>query len=285
MEDKKTITISITQKSMFPKTLPIEVILGSSLAYGSYQGQHLVSNTTDDKSFIAYLPNAIGRGIKVVWNKDEIDTILLRLNLPTCQDEIQELIQMSFRILKEWTCSIYYKNRYLTRGELKELEYDFYELNRECLSDCCSSVIKDNKILCFECAMHKLYFGKNEVAFISADDRVEKFSSWLKEIQSKPAFIPDLVYDDENILFYLPTSVPCILPYEAAFFDTKNHSSASVQVVIYDSEEKVVIRTLTYDALLKLLPTDRISYYDAENFWLRAVYKEEYMLLLRKLED
>ena len=78
-----SIDITIRQTGLFKKTMPLEVILGSKLKYGIFDDRdRLVPDTLGEKQFLAYLPDCIGRGISVIWNKNEKSIINLRLNNP-----------------------------------------------------------------------------------------------------------------------------------------------------------------------------------------------------------
>ena len=79
-----SVDLTITQKGLFPKTLPLSVILGDRLRYGSYDAAwRLEQGKLAEGEFIAYLPDAIGRGFSVTWSDREKHRVELRLLSPT----------------------------------------------------------------------------------------------------------------------------------------------------------------------------------------------------------
>ena len=58
-----SIDITITQKGLLKKALPLPVILGKDLQYGALEGERLEPGKLGEADLIAYLPEAIGRGL------------------------------------------------------------------------------------------------------------------------------------------------------------------------------------------------------------------------------
>ena len=78
-----SIDITITQKGLLKKALPLPVILGKDLQYGALEGERLEPGKLGEADLIAYLPEAIGRGIQIFWREGEKMKVELRSLTPT----------------------------------------------------------------------------------------------------------------------------------------------------------------------------------------------------------
>ena len=64
-----SIDIRITQKGLLKKTLPLHVITGSDLCYGTSDGMKLKENDLSSDEIILYHSNHISRGFSIVPNE------------------------------------------------------------------------------------------------------------------------------------------------------------------------------------------------------------------------
>ena len=60
-----SLDVCITQKGLFKKGIPLEVILGNELSYGNFDGLCLECGQLGETEFLAYHPAHIGRGLDV----------------------------------------------------------------------------------------------------------------------------------------------------------------------------------------------------------------------------
>ena len=99
-----SLDLTILQKGIIKKTLPLSVILGDRLHYGSFdESRRLRKKQMGGQGwFVAYLPQSIGRGIRIGWTEGEKEKITLRLLYPTAQSELQELAAIVDRVLCHW---------------------------------------------------------------------------------------------------------------------------------------------------------------------------------------
>ena len=56
-----SIDVILTQKGLFKKPMPLEVILGKELAYGKMEGFRLIRGQLGETEFLAYHPEHIAR--------------------------------------------------------------------------------------------------------------------------------------------------------------------------------------------------------------------------------
>ena len=83
-----SVEVKIYQKGFFKRPLSLNTVIGADLSYGTCdEFFRLVPNKTDSEGFFAYLPDFPARGIFIKWNEKEMDSIELRLILPTVTEE------------------------------------------------------------------------------------------------------------------------------------------------------------------------------------------------------
>ena len=73
-----SIDIRITQKGLLKKTLPLHVITGSDLCYGTSDGMKLKENDLSSDEIIMYHSNHISRGFSIEWTPEKKDYVDLR---------------------------------------------------------------------------------------------------------------------------------------------------------------------------------------------------------------
>ena len=66
-----SIDIRITQKGLLKKTLPLHVITGSDLCYGTSDGMKLKENDLSSDEIILYHSNHISRGFSIEWTPEK----------------------------------------------------------------------------------------------------------------------------------------------------------------------------------------------------------------------
>lgn len=97
-----SIEMKIRQKGILKKEMPLEIIVGKELRYGRYDGLRLEQDALGETEFIAYHPAHIGRGICVTWKQGEKDEVGIRILMPACDEELEDLYGCVERITQFW---------------------------------------------------------------------------------------------------------------------------------------------------------------------------------------
>lgn len=91
-----SINVTLTQKGLLKKKLPIHVIMGENLR---------TDDKIADKSFIAYDPEHIGRGI-IIELSDKEKTVSLTLPSPAAPEETEDFFNTVKRISEFTKCQL-----------------------------------------------------------------------------------------------------------------------------------------------------------------------------------
>ena len=268
-----SVDLTITQKALFPKTLPLSVILGDKLRYGRYDAAwRLERGKLAEEEFIAYLPDAIGRGFSVTWNAREKRRVELRLLSPTGRAEIREFYAAVGRIMGYWHADLRVDGEKLRCDRWMAGMDDFISFNTRALRDICQK-IKDgeSRELTLFSALWPLTIGQEEALRFSADPAA--FDTWLHEMQSIDAVYvgPRFYQTDAGIvgryvlcedcrsIFPLAPSVPFGLtdPGTGKQLVCDDH-----RVAIFSSAEEKILGELPFDRFLRRLPADKLARYD-----------------------
>ncbi len=94
--------ITLQRRSAEKRAMPLEVILGDTLRYGSYEEDAFHPGKMDEKGFVAYLPEALGRGFRVIWTPKETEVLQIRILTPTSEAELNALYDALARMLPFW---------------------------------------------------------------------------------------------------------------------------------------------------------------------------------------
>jgi len=138
-EINMSIEITITQKGFFKKVLPFEVIVGSELKYGSFDGIRLEDGTIGADEFIAYNPNHIARGFSVTWKDGEKQQVYLRLLIPSHDAEIDDFYNTITRIATYWkNCKINQDGEPITLNDINYQRSNMKAFSLRTLNDICN---------------------------------------------------------------------------------------------------------------------------------------------------
>ena len=271
-----SVDLTITQKGLFKKTLPLSVILGDRLHYGSYDDSWRLKNgELAEREFIAYLPDAIARGFSVTWNNLEKHSVDMRLLTPTGREEIKEFYAAVSRIMKYWNADL------LVEGEKVSLERwtagsgDYIDFNTRVLHDICQK-IEDGEIREYTLfsALWPLTIGKEEAhSFI---DDPGAFDSWLSEKQSIDVYYagPRFYRTENGIIgrYVLSENVRSVFPLkpEVPFGMTDPETGNQLKcdnflVSFFSFTKDGFIGELNYDSFIRRLPSEKTSRYDQKN--------------------
>ena len=100
------IDVTVIQKSLIQKTLPLNIILGDELKYGSFDGFRLDPDELGEVGFIAYNPEHIGRGISIEWKEQEKEKSITACTHPYNPNEIRDFFAGIERICNCWKCEL-----------------------------------------------------------------------------------------------------------------------------------------------------------------------------------
>lgn len=280
-----SIEVTITQKGIFKKTLPLETIIGNELKYGEFDGLRLDEGKLGESEFIAYHPKHIGRGFSVVWNQNEKNKVELRLLTPATRDELQDFYDAVLRITDEWKCKLELDGVEMTPSEFKESFEGMSEFQQSTLKEMAKRVMSgaDENLTLFS-AMWPLVMGKEEAEQIL--DNPNFFAQWMHEKQAmdvyyaKPRFYRMekgiegrfAITEETRSVFPLKPYVPFGMtdPETNQALECKKYSIALYSMTLQD-----VIGEMEYDTFLEKLDKNKYSRYDANHLLIEDLTLEE----------
>ncbi len=181
-----SINLTITQKGRRKRTLPLEVLTGSSLAYGTQGDFRFLPGHSDDGTVVLYDPKAIARGIYVYWTKDEKNEVRLRLNQPTSPQEFDALFYLVLRICTHWDCSITYRGEELSLDDVRYLTESRKLENEDILNDIfrkCAELNPDGGGPTLYGVFNPLMFGAQDARRF--DKNHQLLFEWMNELQQQ----------------------------------------------------------------------------------------------------
>lgn len=272
-----SIDVVITQKGLFKKALPLQVILGSELSYGSYDfGFRLNIEQRDEFELIAYLPDHIGRGFSVIWNPKEKNRVVLRALTPTCEEELRAFYRCIGRITNYWKSSLEVDGNPVSTAQFQAGLEDMIAFNERALLDLCQKILAgEHDTLTLFSAMWPMELGKQEAQAFLTDPKA--FHSWLHERQSMDVYYAaPMFYDtDEGIVgvYVLTEDCESVFPNKPSvpFGLLDPHTNQALtcnqyHVSLYSTTENAVIGQLNYDTWLTQMRSRALEYYDGGHF-------------------
>ncbi|MBQ1325208.1 MAG: DUF4299 family protein [Solobacterium sp.] len=285
MAGNDAIRIQITQRSVFAKRLPLEVILGDHLLYGCFSGQRLKRGVRDPRYFVAYDPERIGRGIRVLWNEQEYRDVILELPLPCAQEEIEDLFAMTERIRRMWTGAVEINKKPVAVNHLDNVKTNLITVNLRLLHTVMRGILNDGGWVSLSCAMHRLIVGPVEADEMWAGIYTDKYRDWLHSRQNRPVYIPvPKLYleqeTDRQIGFVtLPSEVSVVWTDSMeGLLRFTEQSAAEVdewKCALYDTAEKRMIGTVDYNEVLNRIPKRDKEYFDCGRTLIRPLERNE----------
>ena len=287
-----SIDVTITQKSLIKKTLPLNIILGDELKYGAFDGMRLDPDVIGEGGFIAYNPKHIGRGFSIKWNEQEKEKIELRALTPANPDEIRDFFALVERICSYWKCELEVDGEKLSIREFLARLPEFIDFNEHSLKAFFEELVSGKqKQFSMFCAMWPLEIGIDEAKrFV---ENPEEFYSWMHERQTidayyaKPSFFVSqddsifgryVVTEDVRSIFPLTPSVP----FGNVDPDTHEQLKCDTFVVgLYSTTEDSGLGLVPYDAFLEyVLP--KSEKYDGFNIIFEGLSFEDMKELLNR---
>lgn len=288
-----SIDVVITQKGLFKKTLPLQIILGSELSYGSYDfGFRLNVEQRDEFELIAYLPNHIGRGFSIIWNPKEKHRIVLRALTPTCEEELRAFYRCIGRITDYWKSNTEVDGNPVNITQFQKGLDDMIAFNERALQDMCRDILADkhNSLTLFS-AMWPLELGKKEAqAFLTNPN---SFHNWLHECQSVDVYYAaPMFYDTEDGIvgvYVLTEDCESVFPNTPTvpFGLMDPHTNKALtcnhyRVSLFSTTENAVIGQLDYNIWLSKMRNRCLEYYDGGHFRFAGLSLAEMRALLEQ---
>lgn len=279
------IDVLIKQKLFGNKTMPLEIILGDNLHYGTYEQDRLNTGELGEGEFIAYNPQSIGRGFSVIWNPAENKNIALHLPVPSTIAELKDFYLCVERMVNYWGGKLIVDGNKTSLKDFMAGLDEMIAFNQRTLKDIASRVISgEHDTLTLYSAMWPLDMGKEEAeTFLNSP---EKYAEWLHEKQSAEVYFPspDLYMGDNGVfgVYTLISGIPTVLPYKPTVpysaVDPKTGKPLECKkwvVLLGIRGEKNPLCEMDYSALLQKLPKEKMSRFDGKHFLLAELTQEK----------
>ena len=276
-----SLDLTIRQKGIIKKTLPISVILGDRLHFGSYDyAWRLEYEKLSENEFIAFLPDALARGFSVTWNSEEKQSIEMRMLTPTSREEIREFYAAVSRIMDYWNADLFVEGEKISLKKWTAGIDDYIDFNTRALNSYCEAVIKDSEnAMTFFSAFWPLTIGQEEASRFM--DNPEAFEAWMHERLSIDAFYSAPMFYEEDGHIYgrylfledcrtiLPTN-PSV-PFGVNDPDTgKKLICNDFRVGVYPREGDI-LADVDFGQFIDRLPADQVSRYDEKSVLIEPI--------------
>ena len=280
-----SIDITIKQKLFGGRTMPLEVILGDSLAYGFWENDQLTEGKLGDTEFIAYDPNAIGRGFSVIWNPQEKKSISLRLPQPSTPDELRQFYDCIARMVQYWGGALAVDGNRVKPDTFQAGFGDMVAFNDKIIDHFCQQILKgENQNLTFYSAKWPLTIGPEEAERIHADHNF--FAQWLHEKQSMDVFFcnprffvgEDGIFGQYMLMNDLPTVFPVTPSVPFGMTDPTTGKPLACSrwcVALVIENQPGALAEIDYTDFLRRIPEDHKTRYDETHFLLSELTEEE----------
>lgn len=278
-----SIDVVLKQKLFGNKTMPLEVILGDELTFGSYSTEGLEVGKITDSEIIVFDISNMARGFTVVWNPNEKKHIIFSLPLPSTTKEITDFYACVERCAKFWNAKIEVDGAKMSLEEVKS-GLDFYiKSNKANIKHFCEDIIEKNSSLTFPTVRFPLTVGKTEAEIFANDPN--KFGEWLHEKQNTAAAGPDArFYENEGEIgayYTVINGVPLILPNEPKvpfgarnpFTDGPLECERWSVVIGIQGEEPLA--EMDYPEFVEKIPKEKFERFDDDKFLVKALTEDE----------
>lgn len=269
-----SIDIVIKQKGIIKKKLPLSVIIGKQLHYGEFDGMRLNPGKLGDREFIAYNPEHIGRGLSIIWNPKERNSIVLRSLTPTNPQEIEDFFNVIKRITDYWKCNIEVDGNVERSKEFLARLQDMQDFNVQVLKGIFQRIIsEEGSSVLLECTMWPLAVGKEEAQLFI--DKPETFFKWMHEKQVIDAYYakPQFYKKDDEIIgrYVLTEGARSIFPNQPSVpsnvVDPETNRQLecnNYEVLFYSSTQEKLIGSISFDHFIGFIK-DKSERFDAHN--------------------
>lgn len=286
------VDVTITQKGLFKKTLPLEVLLGNTLNYGRFDGLRLTEGELGEDGFVAFLPKRLARGIGIDWNTDKKDSVYLRLPFPTTLEETDAFYDLILRIMTYWkNCKVEIDGILVDENLLEESRKTNRDFSLKVLKDFCKDEEKES--LTIFCALWPIVLGDKEKERFKEAEDLKEFSNYLHEMQALDVYYakPAIYKRREEFIgmFAITETTPSIIPispkipFGIELPDTGKSPVIStwyVTLVTLTQEQEPYI--VLFTDLINALSSEKLSYYDNDNVVLHELSFEDIVAIGEK---
>jgi hypothetical protein len=284
------VTITHTEKGLFRKALPFDVLCANGLHYGAFDGLRLDVGEIGAEEVTLYHPDHIGRGFSAVWRKGEKDQVSLRLLSPCGAEEIDDFYDTVERIVAYWKqCNIEQDGNPLAIADVPAWRASMKDFNLATLRDCCAPDKRET--LTLFCAMWPLAFGPQEKALFANAGDLSGFRDFLHVKQSIDAYYakPSFYRSGAGILglYTLTEDARSIFPDVPSIpFGMDQDANGNPIVVgrwvtsFYSMSEDDSFDPVDYATFIAEVPGK--SYYDAEHCIIEGVHLDVIKAIVEK---
>ena len=284
-----SVDLTITQRGLIKKPLPLNVILGDELAFGRYDpGWRLENGKMDDDGFIAFLPTAPARGFNVTWNAVERKRVALRLLTPTSRAEVRAFYAAVQRIARYWNGALRVEGEEIALDRWMAGLDDYLAFNEKGLSHIVQKLLDggdESHSLALFSARWPLYLGLEEARAFSRDPAA--FDAWMAEKQSVAAYyaVPGFFDAPEGGIvgmYTLAANQLSFLPKEPAVpFGAVNRATGEpmkcdrFMIALLSASPGEELGRMDYASVLDRLPPDKTARYDGRSLLIQPLTRDE----------
>lgn len=277
-----SVDVTIRQKGFFKKDLPLEVILGNNLSYGTFDGLRLETGVMKGGEFIAYNNAHIGRGFSVTYDKANPNEIALRLLNPTSNEELHDFYQCVGRIVNRWKCELGVDGETVEpsdfqRGLSRMREFNANAL-RKMAEDICNG--ESGNLTLFS-AFWPLVIGKME-AELFKEGGVDAFRDWMHKKQSIDAYYakPRFFMVDHTVVgrYVITENTLSIFPLKGRVpFGAVNSKTnepltcENYEMCFYSTTRNAGIGEIPYEQFFSYVDGKKIRRYDADHVVVKPI--------------
>ena len=277
-----SIDITITQKGLLKKALPLSVLLGKDLQYGALEGERLEPGKLGEADLIAYLPEAIGRGIQIFWREGEKMKVELRSLTPTTREELRAFYDCVGRIAAHWKCDLEVDGEKTTLRDFQAGFENQVSFTLRALRSMSQEILEGkHESLTLYSAMFPLTLGREEAERFAGAESLSGFRDFLHEKQNMDVYYaaPMFYRDGEGVLglFVLREGVRSVFPkvpqVPLGMRDPETGKALQVdrwEIALGDVDMKQVGQ-VSYDTFLARLPADRVPRFDGGSVLLEGL--------------
>lgn len=288
-----SIDVTITQKGLFKKKLPLQVILGDTLQFGCYEDRDtLVPQKLTDKGFVAYDPGGIARGISVYWNPNRTGKVELRLLNPTSRREIGQFYDMIDRIGRVWNCEVLQEDRPIPLPVPQTVRERAIQVNESSGRAFVDKLLSEGGAFTLQSALFPITIGPPEAQELHAAGE-DAYAPLLHRLQSMDVwYAQPTLYNtpqggvmgvyvlSENVRSVFPQKPG--LPMRLQLMPKDQRPTVTdwrVGLYLEGWTEKTPPPFLSYDQMLERLPPHKISRFDAATVLIKNLTHAEMLAL------
>ena len=288
-----SIEVVIKQKGFFKKDLPMEIILGDDLTYGTYDwGNRIQPKVMGKNGFVVYNESCIGRGISVDWLSKNKKSVYLKVLNPTSENELRNFYAMATRIADYWKCSLEVDGAKLSIQEFNDGFDNMLQFNNRALLKLASEIIEKKSHYVLFSAMYPLSFGVQEAEEVLKDP--EFLDRWMNEKQSEEFYyaVPRFYSTPEGIQGVYVCTAGCkgifpqkpIVPFDITDPKTGKPLECNSYIInFFDPSTLETLGPVSYSEFIDNLDQESVSYFDADHILVEPFSADDIRNFLEKI--